>query len=206
MGISADGETIVGTGSSALGQEAFRWTAAEGMVGLGDLPGGGYESSARAISADSAAVVGSSISDFNIEAFRWTAAEGMIGLGYLHGTSFGTIAYGASDDGATVVGISDSASGAEAFIWDAIRGMRALDDVLTLEYGFDLTGWTLYSGHAVSADGLVIAGRGLHNGAEEVWIVSLRQDSIAAPVSATFALFGFGLVALGTTRIRRCPR
>lgn len=37
--ISADGTTVVGTS----GVEAFRWTAAEGMVGLSDLPGGGSD-------------------------------------------------------------------------------------------------------------------------------------------------------------------
>ena len=38
-GVSADGSTVVGYASSAIGPEAFRWTAAAGMVGLGDFPG-----------------------------------------------------------------------------------------------------------------------------------------------------------------------
>src|SRR5689334_4676153 len=39
--VSADGSTVVGTSSSDRSDlEAFRWTAATGMVGLGFLPGG----------------------------------------------------------------------------------------------------------------------------------------------------------------------
>src|SRR5215510_14161600 len=39
-GVSADGMVVVGGSNSASGFEAFRWTAAGGMVGLGVLPGG----------------------------------------------------------------------------------------------------------------------------------------------------------------------
>ena len=38
--VSGDGSVVVGTGSSASGSQAFRWTAGGGMVGLGFLPGG----------------------------------------------------------------------------------------------------------------------------------------------------------------------
>ena len=38
--VSADGSVVVGTASTAGAVEAFRWTAADGMVGLGDFPGG----------------------------------------------------------------------------------------------------------------------------------------------------------------------
>ena len=41
-GVSADGSVVVGSGTSANGYEAFRWTQATGMVGLGDLSGGGF--------------------------------------------------------------------------------------------------------------------------------------------------------------------
>lgn len=41
-GVSADGSVVVGFGAPAAPSffEAFRWTSAGGMVGLGDLPGG----------------------------------------------------------------------------------------------------------------------------------------------------------------------
>ena len=38
--ISADGSVVAGQSSSASGSEAFRWTLAGGIVGLGDLAGG----------------------------------------------------------------------------------------------------------------------------------------------------------------------
>lgn len=84
-GISADGSTVVGSGSTAAGQEAFRWTMSTGMVGLGDLAGGGIQSSAGAVSADGSVVVGQSLSSFGSEAMRWTAGGGMAGLGDLSG-------------------------------------------------------------------------------------------------------------------------
>jgi hypothetical protein len=61
--------------------EAFRWTRAGGMQGLGDLPGGQYLSLAHGVSGDGTAVVGYSAADNAIFAFRWTAATGMQSLG-----------------------------------------------------------------------------------------------------------------------------
>ncbi len=82
--VSADGSTVVGRGTSASGEEAFRWTLSGGMVGLGDLPGGGFLSNARSVSADGSAVVGSGTSASGLEAFRWTLSGGMVGLGDAH--------------------------------------------------------------------------------------------------------------------------
>ena len=55
MGISGDGTVVVGHSSSAFGKEAFRWTEAEGMIGLGGLPAEN-KSEANAISADGSIV------------------------------------------------------------------------------------------------------------------------------------------------------
>ena len=49
---------MVGRGVSVSGDEAFRWTQATGMVGLGDLPGGSFNSIAWGVSADGSVVVG----------------------------------------------------------------------------------------------------------------------------------------------------
>ena len=43
-GVSADGSVVVGRDANADGDQAFRWTEAGGMVGLGDLPGGNFRS------------------------------------------------------------------------------------------------------------------------------------------------------------------
>lgn len=59
--MSVDGTVVVAQASSASGSEAFRW-AAEGMVALGDLGGGRFESLAHAVSAD-----GRSLADEGID-------------------------------------------------------------------------------------------------------------------------------------------
>jgi probable HAF family extracellular repeat protein len=51
IGVSADGSVIVGPSDSASGYEAFRWTSDGGMVGLGDLPGGWFQSRPTASAA-----------------------------------------------------------------------------------------------------------------------------------------------------------
>ena len=56
--VSGDGSVVVGV-SGGLGGEAFRWTAAGGMVGLGRRPGD-YYSYARGVNADGSVVVGGS--------------------------------------------------------------------------------------------------------------------------------------------------
>lgn len=78
-GVSADGTTAVGRSISAPPQpngqtfEAFRWTQATGMVGLGDIDGGAVRSEASAVSADGSLVVGSVQPE---GAARWTIATG----------------------------------------------------------------------------------------------------------------------------------
>lgn len=71
--------------------------------GLGDLPGGKYESGASSVSAN-AVVVGSSSSERGVEAFRWTFEGGIQGLGDLPGGDFKSLALGISDDGMRIVG------------------------------------------------------------------------------------------------------
>ena len=87
------------------------------MVGLGDLPGGAYESRRSAVSEDGSIVVGWSISASGSEAFRWSARDGMVGLGDLPGGRFSSEADGTSGDGSVVVGEASSAQGPEAFRW-----------------------------------------------------------------------------------------
>ena len=59
----------------------------------------------------------------------------------------------------------------EAFLWDALNGTRHLQTALASQYGLDLSGWTLQEVRAISADGMVLAGNGLHNGVSEGWVV-----------------------------------
>jgi probable HAF family extracellular repeat protein len=76
--VSANGTVAVGTGAFPGGQQAIRWTAATGMVGLGDVPGGTAISFATGVSADGSRVVGAAGTGANEqEAFLWTPATGM---------------------------------------------------------------------------------------------------------------------------------
>jgi probable HAF family extracellular repeat protein len=186
-GASADGSVVVGKS----GDEAFRWTQGTGMVGLGYLPGvNGFFgfSEANGVSADGSVVVGYSNggNGFNgnlIEAFRWTQAGGMVGLGVLSG-GIASYANGVSADGSVVVGYSatDPFTGAEAFIWNSAQGMRSLQQVLTNDYGLDLTGWSLNRANAISADGLTVVGEGRNpSGNTEAWIARLDPQPDPEP-------------------------
>ncbi len=81
-GISADGTVVVGTANNNIPSvdilfQAFRWTEAAGMVGLGHLPGddGSFATDA---SADGSIVVGSSRIGFLAQhAFIWDSDHGM---------------------------------------------------------------------------------------------------------------------------------
>jgi probable HAF family extracellular repeat protein len=128
----------VGFSKSAFGGEAFRWTAGGGMIGLGDLPGGVFSSSADGVSSDGSVVVGSSNSAFGGEAFRWTAGDGMVGMGVLPGDN-ASHAMAPSANGSVIVGTSNQ----KAFLWTASGGMRSLRDILTADLGLDLTGWRI---------------------------------------------------------------
>ena len=151
-GVSADGSVVVGQGRNRSNyNEAFRWTAQEGMRGLGFLPGHGA-SVARAVSADTSVVVGASSPGQNIcEAFRWEDGE-MVGLGDLPGGDFYSYAYGVSADGSVVVGHGDPGDSAGgAFRWTAESGMVNLGDIPGERPGSGAL--------AVAGDGSIVVGR-----------------------------------------------
>ncbi len=153
-GVSKDGSIVVGHGTSGNSDgssrnEAFRWTQQSGMVGLGDLGEGSFNSKARAISEDSNVIVGYGQSADGREACRWTV-DGPFGLGDLKGGAFNSVARAVSGDGAVIVGVSEVENGSEAFMWTETDGMVSLGD-------FD--GGELYSrARGVSADGTIIVG------------------------------------------------
>jgi probable HAF family extracellular repeat protein len=115
--VSAEGSVVVGYSDSASGSEAFRWTAATKMVGLGYLNPAphGNQSHANAVSADGSVVVGSSAGT----AFVWTSAGGMRSVQSVLTDDFGidltgwTLqeATGVSADGNTLVGWGQNPSG-----------------------------------------------------------------------------------------------
>lgn len=130
--VSADGSVIAGESLSASGFEAFRWTVATGMVGLGYLGGEEFLSAANGVSSDGQVVVGisrSPLSGERVEAFRWTEEAGMVGLGDLPGGEFASVATGVSSDGSIVTGSSTSnlsPEWGEAFLWTEATGLVGL--------------------------------------------------------------------------------
>ncbi len=164
-GISGDGSTAVGwgVGSDLL---AVRWTD------FGQLPTAITsleDTRAYDASVDGSVIVGK---DFDT-AFRWAEVGGFEDLGALPSSFVSSIAHAVSADGSIVVG-SSSSDTSGAFIWDPSNGMRELQAVLVNELGLGLTGWTLLSAEAVSADGRTVAGYGTNpSGKREAWVATL---------------------------------
>jgi probable HAF family extracellular repeat protein len=171
VAVSGNGQVIVGNSNNAAGVSlAFRSTP-QGLVSLGDLSGGIQDSGASGVSFDGSVIIGRSNSANGYEGFRWTAATGMQPLGDLPGGMFVSTPQDVTDDGSTVIGYSETGiTSEEAFIWDAVHGMRNLKQVLQVDCGLDLTGWTLTRANAMSADGSVIVGDGIIGGARRGWV------------------------------------
>jgi probable HAF family extracellular repeat protein len=186
FGVSADGSVVVGRSGDDMTLEAYRWTQATGMVGLGDLPGGTFNSSARGISSDGQVIVGFATGALGVEAFRWTEATGMVGLGDLPGGDFYSSAVATTADGSIVVGESRSSFGTEAFIWDAAHGMRNLREVLITEHGLGtvLAGWTLTEALDISGNGNVIVGYGFNPERELVGFAVIIPEPATALLAA----------------------
>ncbi len=147
--ISDNGVVVVGSSSSSIGKQSYRWTAGGGMSGLGILPGG-TSSSARRVSATGTVIVGESGTSTGELAFRWTSATGMVSLGDLAGGSDNSNALGVSGDGSVVVGEGHIGSH-RAFRWTSASGMVNL--------GL-LSGAAIGESHAydVTADGSTVCG------------------------------------------------
>jgi len=161
--VSADGSVVVGESTEGeyhidYQPEAFRWTQADGMLGLDFLPGHAW-SEAHDVSADGSVIVGYSQESIGEdqysggEAFRWTEAGGMQGLAdpLVHDHSW---AYGVSADGSVVVGYNRGIGelNRTAFRWTEAEGM------VDLELPADPPGGEYSRAYAVSADGSTVVG------------------------------------------------
>jgi len=188
--VSADGSIIVG----AANGQAFRWTQESGMVGLGTVPSGGSIGYFLGISADSNVIVGydRSVNSNRTEAFRWTQETGMVGLGtlgfseqnYGDGQKIGT-----SADGSIIVGTSVN----QAFRWTQKTGIVSLKETL-IGAGLDVSGWTLTSANAISADGFTIVGSGRNpSGQTEAWVANL--DPVPEPLTVLGSIAAIAFAA-----------
>lgn len=151
QGVSGNGSVVVGrseTGTTTIAAQAFRWTQATGIQGLGfTRPGHGY-SEAAAISRDGGTIVGrsTSLGTGFTDAFVWTRDSGMQMLPPPAGGSADVlIARSVNADGTIVVG--NAASPPSAVLWRNGTAMAL---------GIP-AGWGSSSAFSVSDDGNVVA-------------------------------------------------
>lgn len=198
LGVSYDGSVIVGKSrtdfSGSLSDEAFIWSEATGMVGLGDLDNGAFFNGSEAVgvSDDGSVVYGSSGRFINgeakVEAFRWTADTGMQALGFaLNGTPTLSVPFAVSGNGNVLGGVASGVDG--AFVWSESIGMLGLKELLELQ-GHDVSGWdTLSLVTEISFDGSVIVGNGINSkGEREGFVARINPASIPEPGSAALLL------------------
>jgi uncharacterized membrane protein len=175
-GLSRDGLTVVGESSSG---RAAKWSAATGLIDLGQPPLPGVLSgNAVAASADGSVVVGtvaypSGPGVTNSSAFRWTSAGGYQVIPGL------SSAVSVSPDGRIVVGQIVQNVGSPpiqfryAAIWTPWLGTRDLNTYLPT-LGVNLTGWNLLNAVGISDDGRIICGTGVGpTGYSQAWVVTL---------------------------------
>lgn len=125
VGVSADGNIALGSGTMNGIATSYRWTRANGLQQLQNAPGmrttqpyglswsGGVAAGVvRAANGDQLAC-------------RWDELGNVTVLGDLDGGSVRGQAQAVSADGRVVVGIGRGANGAEALVWDQ-NGMRSL--------------------------------------------------------------------------------
>ncbi len=168
--VSGGGTVVVGYVTRSDRSEAFRWTPLGGMVGLGDLSGGAFNSRATGASADGSVVVGIGAVSGGYRAFRWTSAGGMVSLGGLPGGEGQSWASGVSGDGSKVVGHGLASHGDEAFIWTTTDGMVGLGA---------LSGGTYSRALAISDDGSTVVGVS----ESATGVVAFRHDAVDGMVS-----------------------
>lgn len=210
--LDAPGATVVGYGGSEVTtyvgstlthvsgytEEAFRWTAAGGMAGLGVLAShtgpvlaAGYtaHSRANAVSADGSVVVGESRAandsvdmTGSILAFRWTQADGMVSLGTLPGGKY-SLANDVNADGSVVVGNAGmpvptypSLQGGYAFRWSQAGGMQYVGDWLAGN-GVSVGNNSFSTAVAVDASGNVVMGKGQINGITQTYVARIGGGS-----------------------------
>lgn len=190
LGVSGNGQVVVGQGQSASGPEAFRWTAIGGLVGLGDDPGGAFASGAADANANGTVIVGYCTTAAGLEAARWSGISPttLRAVGDLPGGPMSAEATAVSADGLVIVGSSlagrqvEVAPGfsvdvSDAFVWTPRNGMRKLADVLGAAVP---AGWTLDLADGVSAEGTVIAGTGTNpQGESEAFVAVIGRYCVA---------------------------
>ena len=173
---------------------------AASLQGLGDLPGGDFNSTAFGVSGDGLVVVGIAEIDpptifDGIQGFRWTAEDGLVGLG---GDFTSSQAYDASADGSIVVGNGwkgEWGGPYEIFRWTEEAG--------TVSYDISPDGYWDSRVFSTSADGTISVGRTDGSWSQAIYwtedegIVLLGDLPGGRFDSAAFAISADGKVIVG---------
>jgi len=177
-----------GTAPSGGARNAMKYEGVSPCTALNtyllDQPSWLYEAIATAISRDGLVQGGWSSYDYN-STYRkpviWNNGATPTNVPFIpgdDGDNYGEVR-ALNGDGTLAGGYSyyEGGTGAdgpkEAFLWDAGHGTRQFQNVLATQYGVTLNDWTLQEIRAISADGRVIAGNGMHDGVTEGWVVTL---------------------------------
>jgi uncharacterized membrane protein len=187
FGMSADGQTVVGTGSIPGGDSAgFRWSDL-GSFRVLPLPAGLTASGASGASADAHVVVGFAGTISSRRACRWIGDSPALLPPLTESDNIG--ATSVSRDGWTVAILELGPPGTVVGLWDPLHGTRDIKDVIRGAGGPDLEGWEL-NGGVVSGDGRSVVGWAIDpQGLQPAWIAHLPafcyancDDSSTTPV------------------------
>lgn len=129
---SEGGINATGQFAGTIGLAPFRWDAVNGIIVLGDLPGGNGWNDVSSINDHGHVVGSSSVSTSAAHAFLWSPELGMVDLGemdtYDNGSYFGNDVNN-HDEVVGYVRVDDD-SLPIAFVWSAELGMRELQGLI----------------------------------------------------------------------------
>ncbi len=183
-----DGSVIVGEAGGEFGYTGWRYTDARGYTSLRGPRGNSERASAVSPDGQWVAGMAARASDARSTAMRWGPDDSYLVLDPAQ-TFRDSEALGISTDGTTVVGMGFFPGGVSGFVWQEDRGMRLVADVLAEAGVHAPVGVVLTSVTAVSADGLVFAGRMSTSPTEfEAWVAVIPSPGAALPFLAAFTL------------------
>ncbi|MCE9596216.1 MAG: hypothetical protein K8S98_18655 [Planctomycetes bacterium] len=203
FGVSADGSTVVGRSTSALGLEACRWNAT-GLVGLGDLAGGAFESTAFGANHDGSVIVGTARDASVPRPVRWDGTT-LTQLPQVAGHAGYAECQGISANGRTLTSFHSNGTN---FGYGSIVAVRIDDGVMTTLPYVPTSTATFDSGAygQPSEDGRVLAGRvrlgGLDYGAccwVDTTLVHLPKLVGGPTYAQCLAISGNGNVQVGVS-------
>lgn len=162
--MSGDGSVVVGytTTTGEPFQQAFRWTANTGMVGLGYLGSSVHYSTAWDVSTDGLVIVGGSLlNDSTGAPFKWTSSGGLENLGRFSNPGSIHDVRGVNGNGSLFVGIGSTGNtGNQACVWTPSIGIEDLKAFALRKGGISIpSNHFLSSCDSVSNNGKVFSGQ-----------------------------------------------